>query len=116
MRSQKRRRAHAAASVNVPAPVVTNGFADWGRTLGGWADVLLDFTFADPGLPLAVFEIWWRRETIDAEFHLVGTTSSVQRSYIHQLATSTPVFAFYKLRYVNGGVVGPFSEELGVDI
>jgi len=50
MRSQKRRRAQAGGSgLVVPAPVITNGYTDWGRTEEGWADVIIEFTFDDPG-------------------------------------------------------------------
>lgn len=50
MRSQKRRRAQAAgAGLVVPAPLITNGYTDWGRTEEGWADVIIEFTFDDPG-------------------------------------------------------------------
>src|SRR6516225_4224412 len=84
MRSQKRRRAQAGSpALVVPPPVITNGYADWNRTQYSWADVLLEFDFDDPGLPAAVFEIWWMRDTVDSDFHLVGTTPSSQRFYAH---------------------------------
>jgi len=96
--------------------MITDGYSEWDRTLAGWADVILSFTFDGTGLPDAVFEIWWRREALDSVFSFVGTTSSSVRLYYHVNATQTPVFAFYKMRYVSDGIIGPFSEEFGVDV
>jgi len=67
------------------------------------------------GLPLSVFEIWRMREAVDTDYQLLATTPSSQRVYYHVLVTDTGVVGFYKLRYVNGAVVGPFSEEYSVD-
>lgn len=113
---QDRRRRRAGGSVVVPPPAITNGFSDWGRTENGWADVILDWTFDAGTLPVGVFELWWMREAVDPDFSLVATIPSNQREYYHVMVTQTPVFAYYRLRYRNGSVFGPFSDDYGVDV
>ena len=115
MRSQKRRRERAWVPV-APAPVFTGGVPDWNRTVPGWADVLLDFTFDGAAVPVATFELWWMRESIDPEYSLLVTIPSTERHYYQEKVTTTPIFIFYKMRYRNGAVVGPFSGECGVDM
>ena len=106
LRSQKRRRKGAGVSV---APVITNGWVSWGDTQEGWADVYLEFTFDQGNLPAATFEVWRSAYWDGRSAVLLGTVPSTLRSYHDSLAADVESNFVYAVRYLNGSVVGPFS-------
>jgi len=113
LRLQKVRR---TAPTQIPAPVIMTGGAEWNRSWDGWADVILQFDFDSGYLPAATFEIWWMREALDVDFALLTTIASSDRIFYHVNVTSVPIFIYYKMRYRNGSVLGPFCEPCGVDV
>lgn len=110
------RRRRTRCGLHYPAPIITNGLADFHRTYDGWADVTLDFTFDGALVPIGTIEVWWRREAIDEYFSFVGTIPSTAVQFIHIRSTDIPLFVIYIMRYRNGALIGPFSEEFGVDM
>ena len=118
---QRRRRAraalHSAPPVVLPnAPVFTNSGFEWDVTQEGWADTFFDWSFVHGDFPVASIEIWLARDASGFVYELVTTVPSTTGSYRHAPASQYEDFLYYKLRYVDGGTVGPFSSEVEVNI
>jgi hypothetical protein len=116
MRCQKQRRARDAGSQPAaPAPVITDGVCVWRGGSPDVGDAELTFTFADPGLPVGLFDVYAERRGIEQSFSLVATCPSTERSIeVSGIFTEQIIIAF-EIRYRNGSVVGPFSAEFEVD-
>ena len=112
LRRQKQRR---HSTLQPSAPYNLTGTFEWDTTVVGRADSLIDFAF-DPGtLPEATFEIWWKSANGTGwVWTLLTTISSSVRSYRHCSAVGAEAWVFYKVRYVNGAVIGPFSPDLEI--
>jgi hypothetical protein len=112
---QSRRRTRNPARL-VGVPIINNSLGDWNRTVDGWADVIIEFRFDSGNLPLATFEFWSMQDDVGASYALAGVMPSNERTFIQVQATNASVFIWYKLRYRNGSMIGPFSDEFGVDV
>jgi hypothetical protein len=114
-RCQKLRRQRSQAGpLVVPAPVITDGYYLWDETEPGWADAMVLFSFDDPGLPVATFEIYVSFEVGDGSFGFWESISSTVRGFRQNLVFTGQNGVIYKLRYRNGDVIGPFSEEFDI--
>ena len=91
------------------APVIVSGEAEWNETEEGWADGLIDWTFAHGSYPVATFELFVMHDATDDGFSLLTTVPSNSEGYRDGKATQLDEFLFYKMRYCNGTVIGPFS-------
>ena len=109
LRRQARRR-RGGSSLSVPAPVLTDSQAYWGSTAEGWADIIVFWDFPGEAAAEAVLEIWERDEVY--ALRLVGTAPVSDHSFTHTKVTEVHGTFYYLARYRNGGVVGPFSNEL----
>src|SRR5207249_101159 len=95
-------------------PVITDGYFSWGDTEEGWVDNYINFSFDSGPLDAATFEIW-ERDTNHGS-HLVGTIGSERGDFQHARVSQDADTFYYKMRYVNGGTVGPFSAEFGITV
>lgn len=110
LRRRKRRR-HANAGAPA-APVITGAITEFGGTEPGWLDVTITFTFDHGSFPVAFLEIWFA--IAPADYTLLTTVPSTELSYRHAKAEEGLDPLLYKLRYVNGPTVGPFSAPFEV--
>jgi hypothetical protein len=114
---QQRRRKRAAGDLGTPpAPVIVAAWYSWDDTETGWVDNYLSITFAQGTVPVATFEIW--ESDSNHDWHLIETIASagVVDPYHHaRVAEDNDVF-HYKVRYVNGVVIGPFSEDCALTV
>jgi hypothetical protein len=110
---QQKRRRHSTPQPT--APYNLSGTFEWDATDVGRADALIDFAFDQGSLPVATFEIWWKSQIGTGwVWTLLTTISSSLRGYRHPSAVGSEAWVFYKLRYVNGAVIGPFSADLEI--
>lgn len=98
----------------VPAPVIEDGYFQWGDTEPGWVDNYLFFSFSPGPLPVASFEIW-ERDSNNAS-HLIATIGSNAGDYQHARVSEDADTFYYQIRYKNGGTVGPFSNEFPITV
>ena len=89
---------------------------EWDETQEGWADTFFDWNFDHGSFPVASIEIWLARDANGFVYELVATVPSTTGTYRHAPASQYEDFLYYKLRYVDGGTVGPFSSEVEVNI
>ncbi len=112
---QDRRRARQQPAAPTPnAPTITSGSYTWDVTTVGWADITLNFTFVHGTFPVATIEIW--QSLNGGAYSLLATVASTATSYYYALATNTNATFDFKMRYVNGGTVGPYSNVYRVDV
>jgi len=114
---QDRRRLRQQALVPPPvpnAPVLLTGTYQWNRTSPGYADVMLTWSF-DPGsFPVAFIEFWAGINSSSSQ--QLGTVASNITNLSYPNATAYPIYVRVKMRYRNGSVIGPFSNELLINI
>jgi hypothetical protein len=112
MRSQKRRRHGGAPADLPPLPVVTlsNGSYEWS---GGLVSASFDIAVDHKTWPSANLEIWFALGS--PSFALLATVGSGLGSFTHPAITDSEAVLYYKARYLDGDVVGPFSEVLEID-
>ena len=109
---QQRRRKHKADLLPPPnAPVIVSGSYGWNLTAGGEADVWIDWTFAHGIYPVAIIEVW---VNLYGSYVLQNNVASNLTHYNFPAATDSQQNVYFKLRYVNGGTNGPFSNEYTV--
>ena len=112
LRRQKQRR-HSTPQPTAPYNLA--GSFEWDETEVGRADALFDWQFDHGNCPVATFEIWWKSANGTGwVWTLLTTIPSSQIGYRHPSAVGPEAWVFYKLRYVNGAVVGPFSADLEI--
>jgi len=107
---QERRRMRRGAAI--AAPVITSATYAWNPT----ADVTVNFTFPQGIWPVATIEVY---ADIDGNaFQLIATVASTDTSFVHRTGLSGEAAAYYKLRYRDGAVKGPFSvvQTLSIEI
>jgi hypothetical protein len=105
---QRRRRARAVP--DIPAPVITDAEWDFGGTEAGWYDTVLSFSFVAGDLPVATFEVWAAWD--GGDFSLLATIPSTATQFRDRAVTQGDDMArSYKLRYVDGYKIGPFSDS-----
>ena len=80
-------------------------------------DILISWQVYPHGsFPVAVIEVWGYQGWGEPSFQLLGTVvSSPERSFTHFSAASGDDAWTYKVRYRNGAVYGPFSNEFLVE-
>lgn len=105
---QERRRARRTSPA---APVITGGEREWDETQVGWADALIDWAFDHGTYPVATLEIWLARDSSDWEFELVTAVPSWTWGYRHSCVSQIEETLLYKMRYRDGSIIGPFSNE-----
>ena len=114
LEEQNRRRKRQAALVPQPnAPVIVSGGYGWNLTLGGFADVWIDWTFVHGSFPVATIEVWVNEY---GDYYLLNAVASTTTHNNFPAATDTDADVRFKVRYVNGGTVGPFSNEYLVSV
>jgi len=114
LRCQKRRRQARAEEPEVPAaPVIY--FSEYG--VGEYDperyDILIAWMpYPHGSFPVAVIEVWGYEGWGEPSFQLLGTVvSSPSVPFVHYGAASGDDAWTYKVRYRNGSVYGPFSNE-----
>lgn len=114
--AQSRHRGGANSNPPVPAPVIDSGDFSIGTTSPGWADVQIYWTFDPAPYPDADIEIWEANGYAGLVYTLIDTIPSTANSYIQPLVADADDRANYRIRYVNGGLQGPFSNDFYVEI
>ena len=114
LEEQDRRRKRLAALAGQPnAPVIYSGSYGWDITMGGLADVWINWTFVHGTYAVASMEVWANNS---GSYFLQATVASNAVTYDFKMATDSPGDVKFKIRYVNGGTVGPFSNEYLVSV
>ena len=117
MRSQKRRRErNAAVPLVIPAPVLTSVQVMWDATTPNWADVLVGFSFDDPGLPEGEFEIYIAPGPGGTAFGFAGTIASTERSFRQNEVFNDQNGVTYEIRYRSGDLIGPLSNAVDANV
>ena len=111
---QDRRRARHQAGSAPNAPVATSAGFGWNLTQAGKADVWINWTFAHGGFPVASIEVWANPDS--GGYLLLGTVASSAVTFYDAMASDSECSFDFKLRYVNGGTLGPFSNVLHLDV
>lgn len=106
----------ASAPAAVPAPVIESGDFSIGSTQPGWADVQIFWAFNPSPYPDATLEIWEGNGFSGVVYSLIATVPSTDDSYIQTLVADADDRANYKMRYVDGAVIGPWSNDFFVEI
>jgi hypothetical protein len=84
----------------------------WDQSTPGAADIYIEWSFDHGSFPVGSIQVWLRRQG-DSGSVLLVTVPGNYTDYWHNAAGSdSSERLYYKLRYVNDSVVGPFSEEL----
>ena len=109
---QERRRYRAEGGGVPAAPVITGSAWEWGQTEAGWVDIYMEFTFDHGAFPVATLEVW--AHDLNNADRVVAVLPSDQTSWWHNHVAEDATTFYYRMRYVNGPVVGPFSNEIGV--
>ncbi len=114
LRCQKRRRQARTEEPEVPAAPVIN-YSEYGVNESDPEryDILISWlTYPHGSFPVALIEVWGYQGWGEPSFQLLGTVaSSPERSFTHFSAASGEDAWTYKVRYRNGAVYGPFSNE-----
>jgi len=98
-----------------PAPLLNDITYTWDTTTPGYADVRFSVTFSHSAeFPAALIELWVGEFT--GPYVLAGTMGSDDQWFTHVNAAAGEKDLNYKGRYVNGPVVGPFSDVLTVSL
>jgi hypothetical protein len=98
----------------IPAPIISDGYFQWDNSQTGWVDNFLFFSFNGGPLDVGVLEVW-ERDSLNAS-HLIATVSSDEGDFQHASASQNADTFYYKMRYVNGRTVGPFSAEFAITV
>ena len=118
LRCQKRRRLAQPPPVETPAAPVIN-YSEYGVNENDPErfDILITWLpYPHGSFPVAVIEVWGYQGWGEPLFQLLGSVvSSPERSFIHYAAASGDDAWTYKVRYRNGSVYGPFSNEWVVE-
>jgi hypothetical protein len=115
MRSQKRRRHSAGAPPEPPPlPVVTLSNGNYSVS-GGLVSSTFDISVDHKTWPVASLEIWFSRNST-SNYAVLATVGSDAESFSHPAITDSEDILYYKARYRNGDVLGPFSEQLEIDV
>ena len=102
-----------AAPPTPNAPVITGGGYTWEGTEPGWFDAWLEWTFDHGSYPVAQIEI--HQSVNGGPYYLAAVVSSdADGASLPQVADSETTFR-YQVRYRDGTVYGPFSNEWVVD-
>jgi hypothetical protein len=108
----RRRKRLAADTSSAPAPVIDSGWFIWGDTDFGFVDNFISIAFDQAAVPLATFEIW---ETDSNNlWHIIDVVSSGTDEYAHRRISEDADTFSYKVRYVNGPTIGPFSNTYDI--
>jgi hypothetical protein len=95
-------------------PVLLSGTFETNQSQPSWADAILTYYMPHGVYPVANLEVWL---SIDgAAFSQVDTTPSNGTTYRDVMAVQGESLLVYKFRYVNGGVVRPFSNVFEIQI
>jgi hypothetical protein len=114
--AQYRHRGGGTTNPPLPAPVITGGSFSIGTTDPGFADVQIDWTFDPAPYGDADIEIWWFSGYVPAPWNLIASVPSTDTSYVQLAVTDVDDRETYKIRYVNGPLQGPFSNEFPVEV
>lgn len=118
VRLQKRRRhAQPAAEETPAAPVIYFGEYGVNESDPERFDIVIAWEqYPHGSFPVAVMEVWGYQGWGEPSFGLVGSVASApERSFIHYAAASGEDAWTYKVRYRNGALCGPFSNEFLVE-
>ena len=98
----------------VAAPVIDESSYGWNGGDPAYADIEIGFSFNHGSYPPASLEVWVSRD--GGEFVMVAAVDSFNSYFLYDHATENEASFDFKLRYVNGSVVGPFSNVYVVDV
>ncbi|HOF72329.1 MAG TPA: hypothetical protein PLN97_13510 [Verrucomicrobiota bacterium] len=117
MRCQKRRRARGGPVPVPAAPQIVFGEAVPSNDYEGWFDLsILWAPYPHGSFPVGEMEIWGHHGWGPPAYVLVGTQPSwPERLFTHEKAVEGEDAWTYKVRYRNGSVYGPFSNEFLVE-
>jgi hypothetical protein len=118
LRSRKRRRQRNAAPaeppVEIPTPTIQTWNVVWDYVEGvRTATVTVEYEFLS-NLPVGVLEVWDGEHLETAA--LIGTTPSDAPWWVDPRGFKGEATCWYWMRYVGGGLVGPFSGVTVVDV
>jgi hypothetical protein len=98
----------------IPAPVMMGGVLDVSEVDPAWLDAIVDFTFDGTGLPAGALQVqgclgsdygnWQMRLSVP-----VGSTQ-----FRDDMVFTNQNDVYYRMRFVSGGLTGPFSDECNV--
>jgi hypothetical protein len=111
---QDRRRGRQQLAPTPNAPAITTGGYEWGATDPAWADVFIEWSFDHGSFPVASIELWVSFDF--GAYNLLDTVGSAEPSYYISMASNNEKIFDFKMRYRNGGIIGPFSNEYRVDV
>jgi hypothetical protein len=115
MRSQKRRRHATSPPVDPPAlPVVALSNGNFSVS-GSLVSSSFDITVDHKTWPTASLEIWFAMNS-PSSYALLSIVGSTAENFSHPAITDSEAILYYKARYQNGDIVGPFSDDLEIDI
>lgn len=102
------------APAPVAAPVIDESSYGWNGGDPSYADIEIGFSFNHGSYPTASLEVWVSRD--GGAFVLLATVDSFNSYFLYDHATENEASFDFKLRYVNGSVVGPFSNVMHVNV
>jgi hypothetical protein len=111
---QDRRRSRQETESPLTAPVIHSGSFEWGVSEPEYADVWFEWTFAHGSAPSASIEVW--RRVNGEPYEPIATVPSSHASFYHSTAIREEAQLTYKVRYRNGDMFGPFSNEYIIDV
>jgi hypothetical protein len=95
-------------------PSVTEAAYGWYEGPPAYADIEVSFSFNPGSYPAANVEIWASRD--GGVFVLIATKGSSDSSFYYSHATENEAGFDFKVRYVNGATIGPFSNVLHLEV
>jgi hypothetical protein len=102
------------APAPVAAPVIDEASYGWNAGSPDYADIEVGFSFNHGSYPPASMEVWVSRDA--GAFVLLATVDSFNSYFLYEHATENEASFDFKLRYVNGATVGPFSNVMHVNV
>ncbi len=102
------------APAPVAAPVIDESSYGWNGGDPAYADIEIGFSFNHGSYPTASLEVWVSRD--GGEFVMIAAVDSFNSYFLYDHATENEASFDFKLRYVNGSVVGPFSNVMHVNV
>jgi hypothetical protein len=110
LQGRRRRRSSVPAG---PLPTVFLANPDY-ESDQGWYNIYFDLVVTLGAWPAASVEIWWA--PLGNSFALLATVPSTTPQFAHYQAASGEADLFYQARYVQGVNVGPFSNQVEINI
>jgi hypothetical protein len=113
MRRQKLRRLArgSSAPLVIPAPVIIQGILVVSEVNPTWLDAIVDFSFDGAGLPAGALEV---QGSLSSDYgnwqpRLVVPVGAAQ--FRDDMVFTNQDNVYYRMRFVSGDIIGPFSDE-----